>query len=82
MRFFRKFWIWLKTVDQKNRMILTHYLSLFKGMRHMAIPDFKATGMTQRELAEKLDVKPQALTRIMKGRQTLPCKRSVKLREH
>lgn len=31
----------------------------------------KARGMTQKELAGKLGVSPQALTRIMKGRQNL-----------
>jgi len=31
----------------------------------------KAKGMTQKELEKKLEVSPQALTRIMKGRQNL-----------
>lgn len=31
----------------------------------------KARDMTQKELAEKMDVSPQALTRIVKGRQNL-----------
>ena len=31
----------------------------------------KARGMTQKELAQKLEVSPQALTRIVKGRQNL-----------
>ncbi len=31
----------------------------------------KARGMTQKDLAEKLGVTPQALTRIVKGRQNL-----------
>jgi len=62
---------------QKNQAWRTQAIKL--GIR--IIDQLKAKGMTQKELAEKLDKKPQWISRIVKGKENMTLATMVAIQE-